>query len=85
MRTSLPDGTSAANASLKLMQAERDAMQHRRGAWTFAPTDVELHKILTHRISDSGKRHNDKCRYFRTSNNRPCKSTEGVACKVCGG
>jgi endonuclease YncB( thermonuclease family) len=85
MRTSLPDGTSAADASLKLMKLEREAMEQRRGAWALTPKDVEWHKVLTHRISNEGKRHNEKCRYFRTSNNRPCKSDEGTACKVCGG
>jgi endonuclease YncB( thermonuclease family) len=85
VRTQLPDGTSAADASLKLMQLEREAMQQRRGAWALTPKDVPWHKVLTHRISNEGKRHNEKCRYYRTSNNRPCKSDEGTACRVCGG
>lgn len=35
--------------------------------------------------SSSGVRHNEKCRYFRTSKGRPCTRDEGRACKICGG
>jgi hypothetical protein len=35
--------------------------------------------------SSSGKRHNSSCRYYGTTKGRACSSTEGVACKVCGG
>lgn len=34
-------------------------------------------------ISSTGKRHNSGCRYFGTG--RSCGSTEGIACKICGG
>ena len=35
--------------------------------------------------SSSGKRHNNRCRYYGTSKGRQCGPTEGTACKVCGG
>ena len=35
--------------------------------------------------SSSGVRHNEKCRYFKTSKGRPCTKDEGRACKICGG
>lgn len=35
--------------------------------------------------TSSGKRHNSGCRYFQTSRGRPGGSTEGTACKICGG
>jgi hypothetical protein len=37
-----------------------------------------------HWLSAGGKRHNDKCRYFKGAG-RACGKDEGVACKVCGG
>lgn len=37
-----------------------------------------------YRISTTGKRHNSRCRYY-TSGGRACSSSEGVACKICGG
>ena len=33
-------------------------------------------------LSGSGKRHNSKCRYFKKANAR---SSDGTACKICGG
>lgn len=35
--------------------------------------------------TSSGKRHNEKCRYYKTSKGRPCGPGEGSPCKVCGG
>jgi hypothetical protein len=35
--------------------------------------------------TSSGKRHNSGCRYFETSKGRACNSSDGVACKACGG
>jgi hypothetical protein len=35
--------------------------------------------------SSSGKRHNNKCRYYGTSTGRQCGPGEGTACKICGG
>jgi hypothetical protein len=35
-------------------------------------------------LSTGGKRHNNRCRYFKGSG-RACGKEEGVACKVCGG
>ena len=36
-------------------------------------------------LSDTGKRHNAGCQYFRKSKGKPCGANEGAACKVCGG
>ena len=36
-------------------------------------------------LSASGKRHNEKCRYYKKSKGAPCGAKDGVACKVCGG
>lgn len=33
-------------------------------------------------LSSTGKRHNNRCRYF---GGKPCGQNDGVACKVCGG
>lgn len=38
---------------------------------------------LSYTISSTGKRHNSRCRYFGSG--RPCGSTDGIACKICGG
>jgi hypothetical protein len=46
---------------------------------------VDDSKDGTHWLSSTGKRHNSSCRYYRSSKGRPCKSTDGVACKNCGG
>lgn len=36
-------------------------------------------------LSDNGKRHTPKCRYYRATKGAPCNANDGVACKVCGG
>ena len=36
-------------------------------------------------LSSTGKRHNSKCRFYKTGSGHFCGATEGVACKVCGG
>ena len=36
-------------------------------------------------ISKTGKRHNNKCRYYKNCKGRPCSKTEGIPCKICGG
>jgi len=40
---------------------------------------------ITDWISDSGKRHNSRCRYYHNCKGRAGGPTEGVACKICGG
>lgn len=41
---------------------------------------------LTHWLTtSSGKRHNNRCRYYKTSAGRPCGPNEGTPCKICGG
>jgi hypothetical protein len=35
--------------------------------------------------TSSRKRHNERCRYYKTTNGRPCGHEEGTPCKICGG
>lgn len=47
---------------------------------------TEAEGQLTHWFTtSSGKRHNSRCRYFKTTEGRPCGPDEGKACKLCGG
>lgn len=39
---------------------------------------------VTYQLSSSGKRHNSRCRYFKSSG-EPCGPHDGEPCKVCGG
>jgi hypothetical protein len=34
-------------------------------------------------LSSAGTRHNRRCRYYRQG--RPCRPTDGVSCRLCGG
>lgn len=47
--------------------------------------DTSSEKATYWMTSSSGKRHNSKCRYFKTSGGRLCGANDGVACKICGG
>jgi hypothetical protein len=52
-----------------------------------APTGAARDKAnatSSHWLSEGGKRHNRRCRYFKGAG-RPCGKNEGTACKVCGG
>ena len=40
--------------------------------------------VLTYKLSSSGKRHNSRCRYFKSAG-EACSATDGEPCKVCGG
>ncbi len=33
----------------------------------------------------SGKRHNESCRYYKSSKGHPCGPDDGTPCKICGG
>ena len=46
-------------------------------------TIVEEHKYWM--TISTNKRHNEKCRYYKNSIGRDCKSDEGIACRLCGG
>jgi hypothetical protein len=49
-----------------------------------ASSDEEV--PLTHWLTiSSGKRHNSRCRYFKTTEGRLCGPDEGTPCKLCGG
>jgi hypothetical protein len=48
--------------------------------------NAEAESQLTHWFTtSSGKRHNGRCRYFKTTEGRLCGPEEGKACKLCGG
>jgi phosphatidylserine/phosphatidylglycerophosphate/cardiolipin synthase-like enzyme len=38
-----------------------------------------------HWLSQSGKRHNPSCRYYKNCKGQECGPNNGVACKICGG
>lgn len=41
---------------------------------------------LTHWITNSSeKRHNSRCRWYKTTKGRPGRADEGIACLKCGG
>ena len=40
--------------------------------------------VLTYKLSSSGKRHNSRCRYFKSAG-EACSAADGEPCKVCGG
>jgi regulator of replication initiation timing len=58
-------------------------------AVSVAPTNqlnAEAKTQLTHWFTTSnGRRHNSRCRYFKTTQGRRCGPDEGKACKLCGG
>jgi|ERR1044071_1555656 hypothetical protein len=47
-----------------------------------AATDGKSSRWLS---SADGKRHNSNCRYFKTTEGKPCGPDEGKPCKLCGG
>jgi regulator of replication initiation timing len=48
--------------------------------------NAESKTPLTHWFTTSnGRRHNTRCRYFKTTEGRRCGPREGKACKLCGG
>lgn len=55
------------------------------GASSFAPSGGSTPTATggSFSISSTGKRHNNGCRYFGSG--RACGSTDGIACKICGG
>lgn len=42
-------------------------------------------KKLSYWLSDTGKRHNARCRYYQTTKGSPCGAKDGALCKICGG
>ena len=48
--------------------------------------NAEAETQLAHWFTTSnGRRHNSRCRYFKTTQGRRCGPDEGKACKLCGG
>lgn len=50
-----------------------------------APPAAPAERAGGYWISSTGKRHNPRCRYYRTCNGHEGGPTDGVACKICGG
>lgn len=72
------------NATLRLTASSRPAatVQPATGAGIVrTPPSADG---VTYRMSSTGKRHNSRCRYY-SSKGRDCGSSDGVACKICGG
>ena len=73
---------------------EKEAKEAKRGLWAdknpIPPWDWRKGKRpegtpVTYWLSETGKRHNNTCKYYRNCKGRECGSNEGTACKVCGG
>lgn len=81
------DVETGRNVTDKLKALEADARAAKRGAWALAGTNTVVDALAETgwRVSASGVRHNAKCRYYDSPSNKPCKATDGKACKVCGG
>ena len=59
-----------------------DASTARQDLEELEPEEIVLELWLT---GTSGKRHNNRCRYYRTTAGRSCGPDEGTPCKICGG
>jgi hypothetical protein len=58
----------------------------RQSADGTSDSDKSESKDGTHWLTtSSGKRHNEACRYYKTSKGRACGPDEGSPCKACGG
>lgn len=73
----LPDhaSDSSATSTNKISSAREDLEESE-------PEEIALELWLT---GTSGKRHNNRCRYYRTTAGRSCGPDEGTPCKICGG
>ena len=85
----------AENQRLRRMLAEPTVEKFAQEPKKNAPIDVKAAveslpvapnaKRLSYWLSDSGKRHNARCRYFQTTKGSPCSAKDGTPCKICGG
>lgn len=57
----------------------------KQGLLSEAPGAAGQSELKHWMTNSSRKRHNEKCRYYKTGDGRPCGPDEGVPCKVCGG
>lgn len=65
-----PSGTAATQTTSTAIASPQTVQQQSTGYWI---------------TSSSRKRHNSSCRYYQSSNGRPCTADEGIPCKICGG
>ena len=78
-------------AEVKVLRAELNEMSDTVTAISAPVQSSENHpgKAISgetgYRCTKSGKRHNSSCRYYRTTNGRPCGPHDGTPCKLCGG
>ncbi len=50
------------------------------------PNQTEEKQVTEYWLtSSSRKRHNSSCRYYQSSNGKPCGPEDGIPCKICGG
>ncbi len=74
------------NETLRRQALGSPAQSYRpSNASSFAPSATSPQPTVSgsYSLSTTGKRHNSGCRYF--SSGRSCGSTDGIACKLCGG
>ena len=50
-----------------------------------SPAPEPVDNARAYWLSNSGKRHNRTCRYYKKVDGQPCGPNEGTACKLCGG
>lgn len=91
--TTLKNRITELEALVASLREENASLRKNAGAsaQTLANPTTSQEKVTTpptagveYRLSDSGKRHNSRCRFFNSAG-RPCTANDGVACKVCGG
>lgn len=80
----------AENAALRRQNVPTPATPQRlvepgTGATTTRSKTTAGESAGGHWISNTGKRHNSRCRYYQNSQGRNGGPDEGVACKICGG
>ncbi len=82
----------------QLKQAEAEALKSRRGLWGLKertppwlyrrafPRPKEKPPITGYWLNtETDKRHNSNCRYYKKGTGRECKKDEGDPCGLCGG
>ncbi|NQU11209.1 thermonuclease family protein [bacterium] len=85
-RPPTPAGEGWAEYYSRLGRAETAAKTQGVGAWDIR-TEVEtnLQPPGGHRLSTGDVRHQPRCQFYNLPGNRPCRPTDGVPCRHCGG
>jgi len=73
-------GNSSADTTTETTSTETPKNKPQRGATPDSLTTGDAQETGYWLTTSSGKRHNSKCRYYKTSKGRPCKPDEGTAC-----